>query len=44
MKDIVLQTENLTKEYGDFVALDHVNVRLKKKHIYGFIGENGTDP
>lgn len=42
MKDIVLQTENLTKEYGDFVALDHVSVRLKKKHIYGFIGENGA--
>lgn len=42
MKEIVLQTENLTKEYGGFVALDHVSIRLKKKHIYGFIGENGA--
>lgn len=42
MKDIVLQTENLTKKYGSFTVLDHVSVRLKKKHIYGFIGENGA--
>ena len=42
MRDIVLQTEGLTKEYGDFTALDHVSVRLEKKHIYGFIGENGA--
>ena len=42
MKEIILQTENLTKKYGDFTALDHVSVRLEKKHIYGFIGENGA--
>lgn len=42
MRDIVLQTENLTKRYGDFVALDHVSVQLEKKHIYGIIGENGA--
>lgn len=42
MKEIVLQTENLTKKYGEFTALDHVSVRLEKKHIYGFIGENGA--
>lgn len=42
MKEIVLQTENLTKKYGEFTALDHVSIRLEKKHIYGFIGENGA--
>lgn len=42
MKDIVLQTENLTKRYGSSTILDHVSVRLEKKHIYGFIGENGA--
>lgn len=42
MKDIVLQTENLTKKYGNFTALDHVSIRLEQKHIYGFIGENGA--
>ena len=42
MKDIVLQTENLTKRYGNITVLDHVSVRLQQKHIYGFIGENGA--
>lgn len=42
MNEIVLQTENLTKRYGSVTVLDGVNVRLQKKHIYGFIGENGA--
>lgn len=42
MNDIILQTENLTKKYGNFTALDNVSISLKKKHIYGFIGENGA--
>ena len=42
MKEIILQTNNLTKKYGSFTALDQVSVRLEKKHIYGFIGENGA--
>lgn len=42
MKEIVLQTKGLTKKYGDFTALDHVSVSMKKKHIYGFIGGNGA--
>ena len=42
MKDIVLKTENLTKMYGSFRALDDINICLKRKHIYGFIGENGA--
>lgn len=42
MEDIVLQTEKLTKRYGDFTALDNVSLQIKKRHIYGFIGENGA--
>lgn len=42
MKEIVLQTENLTKRYGGSTVLDHVDIRLERKHIYGFIGENGA--
>lgn len=42
MSEIVLQTDNLTKKYGGYTALDHVSIRLNKKHIYGFIGENGA--
>ena len=42
MNDIILQTKDLTKKYGNQTVLDHVNIQLKKKHIYGFIGENGA--
>ncbi len=42
MEKIILQTNNLTKQFGGFTALDNVSITLKQKHIYGFIGENGS--
>lgn len=42
MEKFVLQTENLTKKYGTYTVLDNVCISLEKKHIYGFIGENGA--
>lgn len=42
MNDIILQTKNLTKKYGTYTVLDNVSIKLEKKHIYGFIGENGA--
>lgn len=42
MEDIILQTYGISVKYGDFSALDDVSIRLKNKHIYGFIGENGA--
>lgn len=42
MNDIVLQTNHLSKSYGKTLALDDINITLKQKHIYGFIGKNGA--
>lgn len=42
MEKFVLQTENLTKKYGAYTVLNNVSISLEKKHIYGFIGENGA--
>ena len=42
MEDIILQTHGISVKYGNFLALDDVNISLKHKHIYGFIGENGA--
>ena len=42
MKEIVLKTNNLTKKYRDFVALDNVNIQVNKGDIYGVIGRNGA--
>ena len=42
MQEIVLQTNNLTKNYRDFVALDNVTITIHKGNIYGLIGRNGA--
>ena len=38
----VVVTENLTKKYGDFTALDNLSITLGRGHILGFIGPNGA--
>lgn len=42
MKKVVLKTYNITKKYGEQLALDNVNMTIKKGDIYGFIGQNGA--
>lgn len=42
MREMILKTNNLTKKYGDFVALDHVNINIHKGDVYGLIGRNGA--
>jgi ABC-2 type transport system ATP-binding protein len=41
-EQIVLETKNLTKRYGDFVALDNLSIHLERGRILGFIGPNGA--
>ena len=41
MEDILV-IQNLSKHYGDQVALDSLSLRLKKGEIYGLIGQNGA--
>lgn len=38
----VLQTSNLTKKYKKQIALNNVNINIKKGDIYGLIGKNGA--
>ncbi len=38
----VVRTDNLTKRYGDFTALDGLSIHLEKGQILGFIGPNGA--
>ena len=40
--DPVVVTENLTKMYGDFVALDKLSITVHQGQILGFIGPNGA--
>ena len=40
--DVILQTKNLTKKYGNKIVVDHVSMTICKGDIYGFIGKNGA--
>ena len=42
MNDLVIKTENLTKNYGEQKAVKSVNLHVKKGHIYGLLGRNGA--
>jgi len=42
LSELLLQTMNLTKQYGRHRAVDDVNMHIKKGAIYGFIGRNGA--
>lgn len=42
MRETVLQTKGLSKSYGSFQALDHVDLMIYKGDIYGLIGRNGA--
>jgi len=38
---IAIETEDLTHRFGDFTAVDHLNLSIPAKTIYGFLGPNG---
>jgi ribosome-dependent ATPase len=36
-----IETEGLTRRFGDFTAVDHVSFRISRGEIFGFLGSNG---
>ncbi|QNI36990.1 ABC transporter ATP-binding protein [Edaphobacter albus] len=38
----VIHTTDLTKDYGNFRAVDHLNCRVRAERITGFLGRNGA--
>ena len=42
MSDNLIETTNLTKRFGDLVAVNSINIKIKKGTIHGFIGPNGA--
>lgn len=42
MYDIAIQTEGLTRRFGDFTAVDHISFEVKRGEIFGFLGANGA--
>lgn len=39
--DIAIEARGLTMRFGNFVAVDHVNFRIARGEIFGFLGSNG---
>lgn len=42
MLETVIHTENLTKQFGDFTAVDAITFDVYKGEIFGFLGANGA--
>ena len=42
MSDYAIETFDLTKRYGNTLAVDHVAMHVPQGAIYGFVGENGS--
>jgi ribosome-dependent ATPase len=38
---IAIEAEGLTRRFGDFIAVDHVNFKIARGEIFGFLGSNG---
>lgn len=38
----IIETDKLTKIYGDFTAVSKVSLHIPKKTVYGFLGPNGA--
>ena len=42
MTQNVIETHSLTKKYGDFTAVDELNLSVLEGEIFGFLGPNGA--
>jgi ABC-2 type transport system ATP-binding protein len=39
---VIIQARELTKTFGDFVAVDNISFTVHKSEIFGFLGANGA--
>ena len=37
-----IQTKNLTRRFGDFIAVDNASITVEKGEVFGFLGPNGS--
>lgn len=41
-QQVTLQVENVTKRYGDFIAVNNISFEVKSGRVFGFLGPNGA--
>lgn len=42
MKDLILETKNLSKTFGQQAAVSNISLRIERNSIYGLLGPNGA--
>lgn len=42
MSEFVIETEQLSRNFGELKAIDSLNLQVKRSEIYGFLGPNGS--
>ena len=42
MSEILFEAHSISKKYGDFVALNNINIKVPKGSIFGLLGPNGA--
>jgi len=42
MSLMMIETQNLTKKFGNFTAVNNINLKVRKGTIHGFVGPNGA--
>ena len=42
MSDLAIQAKDLTRQFGDFTAVDHITFDVKAGEVFGFLGANGA--
>ena len=42
INNTVIKAERLTKQFGNFTAVDHISFEVQKGEIFGFLGANGA--
>ena len=40
--DMVIQTDGLTKRFGRITAVDDLSIEVRRGHVYGLLGPNGS--
>ena len=39
----MIETENLTRKFGDITAVDNLTLRVDKGEVFGFLGPTGQE-
>ena len=41
-RETVISVKHLTKKFGNFTAVDHITLQVRRGEIFGFLGANGA--